>query len=33
MIRNTDYQPPFPWFGGKSAVADVIWSALGNVKN
>ena len=22
---------PFPWFGGKSAVADVVWSALGDV--
>jgi hypothetical protein len=22
---------PFPWFGGKSAVADQVWSALGNV--
>lgn len=27
------YKPPFPWFGGKSSVADVVWSRLGNVKN
>lgn len=33
MKRNTNYQPPFPWFGGKSAVADVVWAALGDVKN
>lgn len=31
--RNTDYKPLFPWFGGKSPVADVVWSALGDVKN
>jgi site-specific DNA-adenine methylase len=24
---------PFPWFGGKSAVADQVWSALGNVSH
>jgi hypothetical protein len=28
-IRNADYEPPFPYFGGKSAVADVVWAALG----
>ena len=33
MIRNTDYQPIFPWFGGKSAVADLVWEALGDVPN
>lgn len=33
MIRNTDYKPPFPWFGGKSPVADTVWSALGDVTN
>lgn len=32
-LRNTDYKPPFPWFGGKSPVADVVWQALGDVKN
>lgn len=24
---------PFPWFGGKSAVADLVWSRFGNVPN
>ena len=24
---------PFPWFGGKSRAADLIWSRLGNVAN
>lgn len=24
---------PFPWFGGKSRAAPVIWAALGNVPN
>jgi len=24
---------PFPWFGGKSRVADVVWRAFGDVKN
>ncbi len=33
MIRNVNYQPPFPWFGGKSPVADVVWAALGDCKN
>ena len=32
-IRNTSYQPPFPWFGAKSPVADVVWAALGDVVN
>ena len=32
-IRNTDYKPPFVYFGGKSAVADVVWAGLGDVKN
>lgn len=31
--RNTDYKPPFPWFGGKSPVAAVVWAALGDVEN
>ncbi|MGH7743704.1 MAG: DNA adenine methylase [Candidatus Dormibacteria bacterium] len=31
--RRTDYQPPFPYFGGKSAVADIIWEALGDPVN
>ena len=24
---------PFPWFGGKSRVADLVWSRFGDVKN
>src|SRR5882724_9612810 len=24
---------PFPWFGGKSRAADLIWAGLGNVPN
>ena len=33
-MRKTDFKPLFPWFGGKSAVADLVWSALGpDVKN
>ncbi len=24
---------PFPWFGGKSRVADLVWSRFGQVKN
>ncbi len=32
-MRNTAHQPPFPWFGGKSAVADRVWAALGDVKD
>ena len=32
-IRNADYKPPFPYFGSKSAVADVVWAALGDVTN
>ncbi|HAI11083.1 MAG TPA: hypothetical protein DCM28_05220 [Phycisphaerales bacterium] len=24
---------PFPWFGGKSKVADLVWSRLGDVSN
>lgn len=27
------YKPPFPWFGGKSRVADLVWTALGDVDN
>jgi len=30
-IKN--YAPPFPYFGGKSTVADVVWDALGDVDN
>jgi hypothetical protein len=24
---------PFPWFGGKSSVADLVWKRFGNVRN
>lgn len=26
-------QAPFPWFGGKSRIADVVWQRFGNVTN
>ena len=26
-------KPPFPWFGGKSRVSDLVWARLGDVKN
>jgi DNA adenine methylase len=26
-------KPPFPWFGGKSCVADLVWERFGNVQN
>ena len=29
----TTLTAPFPWFGGKSRVADDVWAALGNVDN
>lgn len=33
-MRNTAYKPPFPYFGGKSAVAHIVWQAIGaDVKN
>ena len=31
--RNAAYRPLFPYFGGKAPVADIVWSALGNVAN
>lgn len=30
MSRNCEYKPPFPWFGGKSSVADKIWQRMGH---
>lgn len=27
------YKPPFPWFGGKSRVAHLVWDRFGNVEN
>lgn len=29
----SDLRAPFPWFGGKSRAADLIWSRLGDVTN
>lgn len=28
-----ELKAPFPWFGGKSAIADVVWKRLGNPVN
>jgi DNA adenine methylase len=33
VADNEKLQAPFPWFGGKSRVADVVWRAFGDVKN
>lgn len=33
MTRFNTHQPPFPWFGGKSAVAERVWAAMGDVQN
>ena len=33
MRRHPDYQPPFPYFGGKSAVANLVWDSLGDPMN
>lgn len=32
-MTTTNYKPPFPWFGGKSRVADDVWMRFGNVDN
>jgi hypothetical protein len=32
-MRRNNYKPPFPYFGGKSPVAHVVWSRFGNVAN
>lgn len=29
----TELRAPFPWFGGKSRVADLVWDRFGNVPN
>lgn len=26
----SDLRAPFPWFGGKSAIADVVWKRFGS---
>ena len=28
-----ELRAPFPWFGGKSRIASVVWEVLGNVPN
>ena len=28
-----NYKPPFPWFGGKSKAAHLVWAGLGDVHN
>lgn len=33
MDNNGKLQAPFPYFGGKSAIASVVWQALGNVRH
>lgn len=33
MARHGLMKAPFPYFGGKSKVADVVWEALGDVKH
>jgi hypothetical protein len=30
---NVGLKAPFPYFGGKSLIASLIWQALGNVGN
>jgi len=33
-MKQLDYRKsPFPWFGGKSLAADLIWDQLGDIKN
>src|SRR5689334_19180994 len=32
MPRNT-LKAPFPWFGGKSRVASLVWERFGEVRN
>lgn len=31
--RFADLKSPYPWFGGKSSAAELIWSYIGDVKN
>jgi len=33
MTAPVKIKPPFPWFGGKSRVAHLIWDAFGTVDN
>src|SRR5271166_6611244 len=32
-MANWPLQAPFPWFGGKSTIADVVWNYFGDVSN
>jgi len=32
-MSRRELTAPFPWFGGKSAISDVVWKRLGNVTN
>ena len=31
--NGTELRAPFPWFGGKSAIADVVWKRFGHAVN
>jgi DNA adenine methylase len=33
MPKNPTLQAPFPWFGGKTRAAQLIWERFGNVQN
>lgn len=33
MASTQQLQAPFPWFGGKSSVADMVWQRFGVVRN
>lgn len=33
MSAESEYQPPFPYFGGKSLVAPMVWDLMGDVDN
>jgi DNA adenine methylase len=33
VVTDTPLKAPFPYFGGKSQVADIIWARLGDVPN
>jgi len=32
-MPSAQLKAPFPWFGGKSRVADIVWSRFGDIKN
>lgn len=32
-LRRAALKAPFPWFGGKSRVAPLIWARFGEVRN